>query len=821
MAKDILNEHSGVVFHNNIEFKALENRNGKGIYSLMEILLVIFGVTSMCWCFITGMELLVMPQIILVGIIISTLFFYAVFYFRKYRILSLPLILLVYGIAIHIYYTDLQEGIFHVENQFIELYNRYYGVGILKFLVKEENPSYYSTVLLLFVMVAITAVVTYFTCYHKVRWIYLIMTLPGIICPLVLGVVPDSFWFASYIISSIAILGSHSLEHHYGKSAIQIKTSWMLFLIGMLLFVVIYSIFTPKQYEKNVDIDKVKQNIQTNMMEIQENKVWKNSIFGDLFQVKYNIANGGVNGGKLGRVNEIAFTNTTALQVELPEQVKNATYLRSFVGSVYNGNSWEQLSGQDKRSNEALRNLFERDNISYDNPSGFVENTLNRLNENMQEQVIKIQCINENPEHNFIPYFIYNPIKIDDKGYNQLIGRENRDNYWVNYSKNSNEFVKQWSNSLYSKQKGNFNLAMSGMPVPQAEIYKNDMKEYRFFINGAYTGVPKNSKAAKLFEKEQIDPSHITSAEIQVRIKLVREYLNKHTKYSLSPGMLPKGKDFVDYFLFEKQTGYCTHYATAATILLRSMGVPARYAEGYIITEKDISSVTVPDKAKTRTITVKDTNAHAWVEVFLDQYGWIPVEFTPGYGGVATGNTKPENMVAPVKKEIPTPTPVQKEKLKKAVKSNADKGIAISAAWQRIFKLGICILGIMILLAAGISIRREVYLFRYRKLLQNEDRNKKTIFIYQQMKKVFAYYGVLEQEGQTGFSGVIENRFDFIGEGEFEEVYGVILKAGFSEYMVTEEEYQRVLEFFDSFKINLEASGSKRERAYFKWVCLV
>lgn len=80
----------------------------------------------------------------------------------------------------------------------------------------------------------------------------------------------------------------------------------------------------------------------------------------------------------------------------------------------------------------------------------------------------------------------------------------------------------------------------------------------------------------------------------------------------------PAGRDPVEYFLTESRRGYCMHFASAAALLLREMGVPARYASGYTADTEPERRVNVPDYA-----------AHAWVEVYVDGYGWHPVEVTP------------------------------------------------------------------------------------------------------------------------------------------------------------------------------------------------
>lgn len=98
-----------------------------------------------------------------------------------------------------------------------------------------------------------------------------------------------------------------------------------------------------------------------------------------------------------------------------------------------------------------------------------------------------------------------------------------------------------------------------------------------------------------------------------------------HTfSYTLSPGKLPAGirdgGEFLDYFLLEGRRGYCSHFATAFTLLARKEGFPARYVQGFC----------VPASGKEET-EVYSYMAHAWPEVYLDGIGWIPFEPTPGY----------------------------------------------------------------------------------------------------------------------------------------------------------------------------------------------
>ena len=70
---------------------------------------------------------------------------------------------------------------------------------------------------------------------------------------------------------------------------------------------------------------------------------------------------------------------------------------------------------------------------------------------------------------------------------------------------------------------------------------------------------------------------------------------------------MPSGKDFATWFLNESDTGYCVHFATAGTLMLRALGIPARYVTGYYATAY-----------ANQTVTVTTDNAHAWVEYYSD-----------------------------------------------------------------------------------------------------------------------------------------------------------------------------------------------------------
>jgi hypothetical protein len=102
----------------------------------------------------------------------------------------------------------------------------------------------------------------------------------------------------------------------------------------------------------------------------------------------------------------------------------------------------------------------------------------------------------------------------------------------------------------------------------------------------------------------------------------IRQFL-ADIPYSTTFQAPPKRSDGVDYFLFTTKTGDCTYFASAAVVMLRSVGVPSRLGVGYLPGEYD-------DEQKGYII--KEASFHVWPEVYFPSYGWIELEVTPGRG---------------------------------------------------------------------------------------------------------------------------------------------------------------------------------------------
>jgi hypothetical protein len=179
---------------------------------------------------------------------------------------------------------------------------------------------------------------------------------------------------------------------------------------------------------------------------------------------------------------------------------------------------------------------------------------------------------------------------------------------------------------VYHPLKGNVN----------ADIDSN----YRRYVYENYLEVPKELKLkiAALCSGEGFD-----AKDEQLDSKIT-SFFQKNYEYNMKSGRLPWNTDFVEYFLFENKKGVCAHFASSAVLMYRSLGIPARYVEGYCVDYNELTedgnmlddladeswiSGIKPLSENVMEAELSDYNAHAWVEVYRDGIGWVVVDPTP------------------------------------------------------------------------------------------------------------------------------------------------------------------------------------------------
>jgi len=131
------------------------------------------------------------------------------------------------------------------------------------------------------------------------------------------------------------------------------------------------------------------------------------------------------------------------------------------------------------------------------------------------------------------------------------------------------------------------------------------------------------------------------------KAKAIEQWLRTNITYNEAITSPPYGRDLVDWVIFEEKEAYCTYYATAMVVMLRSIGIPARLAAGF--------SQGVWDNAS-QSYFVRERDAHTWVEAYFAGAGWV--EFEPTAAQQQIGRADTRNFgTTPTKTNTPTPIP--------------------------------------------------------------------------------------------------------------------------------------------------------------------
>jgi transglutaminase-like putative cysteine protease len=160
-------------------------------------------------------------------------------------------------------------------------------------------------------------------------------------------------------------------------------------------------------------------------------------------------------------------------------------------------------------------------------------------------------------------------------------------------------------------------------------------KEYPQWVLDRYLQLPDNITQRTRDLASQIALGHDNEYDI---VEAVTNYLRENIEYQTSIEAPPKNQEVIDWFLFDYKKGFCNYYATAEVILLRSLGIPARWSVGYAEGERGLTEeeLTQPrrggDYPETTSMdivsfTVRQKDAHSWPEVYFPGSGWV--EFEP------------------------------------------------------------------------------------------------------------------------------------------------------------------------------------------------
>lgn len=296
---------------------------------------------------------------------------------------------------------------------------------------------------------------------------------------------------------------------------------------------------------------------------------------------------------------------------------KEVYYLRKQSFITFNGDVWQTM---DYNSNNLI---FSRSNLEYS-----TDDILNDMQQLLSESNIQPQSyinlkngrvysdtfippylpapfgtITENANNNKVRYINLSQITIYRRVYQSQDAILNDTFEFYDQDRNLYEYARQ--------------IGMDSESYLQFLSYNRSDAADRL-IDDYLHSLETYSDQSNISEKVSALAKEITQdydSDIQKAIAL-EQYFEKND-YLYDEDYIPEDQS-IDYFIFEGKTGVCTNYATAMTLMARSIGLPARYVEGFAAFEKTDDDVFL----------IRDSYAHAFVEIYIPGAGWLTFDPT-------------------------------------------------------------------------------------------------------------------------------------------------------------------------------------------------
>lgn len=383
-------------------------------------------------------------------------------------------------------------------------------------------------------------------------------------------------------------------------------------------------------------------------------KVENFAVYGLEGLFSYGTSNNGIMNGKFSDRDILRFDYRTDIRLEYVDTTGETMYVRGYTGSEYTGDGWEHKETGSTISGENEENYYYPGEFySLTERAVRVRNLMaaNGLADSgIQQKRVELSYIGIAPKFNCFDFY-YNCSRFDVEvsSDEEFEWKESFDEsepfevFQLNREVVQEEILPAWPDKPDDLSKETYEMikVLYDEVVKKYDIYKEYVLDN--YLDQAFI----NKKTAKAFIKEHnlktYDCNNLSAENVYEAVESVMKVFDENYKYTLVPGKTPDGKDYIDYFLMENKKGYCVHFASAAVIILREMGIPARYAEGYAVNpmmanytsydeEADIKQGWIDRKSENYkgnvNVDATDANGHAWTEVYIDKVGWVPVDLT-------------------------------------------------------------------------------------------------------------------------------------------------------------------------------------------------
>lgn len=540
----------------------------------------------------------------------------------------------------------------------------------------------------------------------------------------------------------------------------------------------------------------------TSQEEIQDVSQFRESVQEEIHRIRYGEDT--LPEGNLYQASELKSDDKEMLKLKTEQQ--KTLYLRGYVGSVYKDGVWEEPTDAVYGGENAgmLKWLEENSFDPLEQVSAYY--AYGDEEKMPEENKIQIQVTGASR------YYVYTPVTLE----NVLKGSvsEDRD-------------IRLQSRGLFGERKytveetsgtrpAELMVTDSWVSTPESskqKKYSDTEAVYRAFVYDTYRDV--DSETRNLIQKMFWDDYKSDSDGIYSSACQIRDVLKENVKYTENVEEVPDGEDPVRYFLTESHKGNAMLYASAAVDALRVHGIPARYVEGYYISESDLKD------RQSEEISLTGENTHAWAEVYFDGIGWLPLDVTPGYYYDAVT----------LQKMVSTPDVAQKNAVLKDNSFGSQQvtgmdGAGVRSTREKLAKavrdVGAICLGIvavllilLVLLTAMSEMIRAVCIWSDRKTDQRASKKEK---ILRTEKKIYTYLNLVGINARLGWNTketdkIITDFFAGIEPGEYTRVCSLIEKVIYGEMELEPYEERTVKSFLEKL---LTSQKSMDRRVWFR-----
>ncbi|MDO4469955.1 MAG: transglutaminase-like domain-containing protein [Bacillota bacterium] len=438
------------------------------------------------------------------------------------------------------------------------------------------------------------------------------------------------------------------------------------------------------------------------------------------------------------------YSQQTMFEITCKEKPSSPLYLRGFVGQDYNDAAWNAPAL------DSWDNFCKKNQLSDDDIQNFFSLPYTMGKEIAPEKITSLSLAPK-----FTQKFTYFPYGV--KLSKNTIGD---DTYAIKSKFSMPHKLSYYPLSLTSASL--LSASESGVPKKYQSLnknygnyvrqkYLNDNSEIFSQLKTDLSGLP-------VYTEINDNPDFDT---IQEAAKEIQNFLKSKASYSLSLAPVSSNSNFLYDFLYEQHKGFCVHFATTGTLLFRMYGIPARYVTGYVVQPEDFTK----KNSTTFTCNVKDTSAHAWTEIYIENGIWVPVEVTPPSSANENANISanapentPENNTPNT--EVPPPSEnsetVKPDSQEKHTNSEAKKTSDTKTSktnkpeknnYLFIFKflLGLCIIILLFVLRYQILYRKRIGYFVH-------SRTKSYFLLYQNLLKLWQTEFKIPEKNLAGYN---------------------------------------------------------------------